>query len=226
MKNNLFRKSLSITIITLFLIIYLMPVMANETIYENKNDGIILEYSTIDLHGSSNIEKISLTENELVNIQNKLSNLFEDLQLQKNSEGTVNVLESYLNTNDYPILSRILSNLFNFDFIGKRKLVVSQGIGPNFNPFKDGKTAVVKPFTTWLYSDSNNMLPLPSATGVLSINPFKIKTFMGPQFGFMLRFRGIYINIGQSSSMQSYTFFIGTARHIGGVEFTPISSIF
>ena len=203
MKNNLFRKSLSITIITLFLIIYLMPVMANETIYENKNDGIILEYSTIDLHGSSNIEKISLTENELVN-----------------------VLESYLNTNDYPILSRILSNLFNFDFIGKRKLVVSQGIGPNFNPFKDGKTAVVKPFTTWLYSDSNNMLPLPSATGVLSINPFKIKTFMGPQFGFMLRFRGIYINIGQSSSMQSYTFFIGTARHIGGVEFTPISSIF
>jgi len=226
MKNNLFRKSLVITIIALFSIINIMPVLANETIFENKNDDITLEFATIDIQGSSYLEKVTLSENELSNIQNKLSNLFEELQLQKNAEDTLDVLKSYLNVNDYPILSRIFSNLFNFDFIGKRKLVISQGMGLNLNPFKDSKTAIVKPFTTWIYSDSNNILPIPSSTGVLSINPFKIKTYIGPQFGFMLRFRGIYINIDQSSSMQSYTFFIGTARYIGGFEFTPLSSIF
>ena len=226
MKNTLFRKSLTIIIIALFSIIYVMPVMANESIIENKNENIILEYAVIDLQGSTYLEQISLSENELSNIQNKLSIIFEELQLKDNNEETINFLKSYLDVNEYPILSRIFSNLLNSDIIGKRKLVISQGMGPKLNPFKDSKTAIVKPFTTWLYSDSQNLLPLPSATGVLSINPFKIKTYMGPQFGFMLSFRGIYLNIGQTSSMQSYTFFIGTARHIGGFEFTPLSSIF
>ena len=226
MKNTLFRKSLTIIIIALFSIIYVMPVMANESIIENKNENIILEYAVIDLQGSTYLEQISLSENELSNIQNKLSIIFEELQLKDNNEETINFLKSYLDVNEYPILSRIFSNLLNSDIIGKRKLVISQGMGPKLNPFKDSKTAIVKPFTTWLYSDSQNLLPLPSATGVLSINPFKIKTYMGPQFGFMLRFRGIYLNIGQTSSMQRYTFFIGTARHIGGFEFTPLSSIF
>jgi len=225
MKNNLLRKSLALTIIALFSIIYIMPAIAEVPENNEINTDIIIEYSIIDLDGSNYIEKVTISQNELENIKNKLSNLFEELQLQKNADDTVNVLNSFLNNNDYPILSRILSNLFRFDFMGKRKLVVSQGIGPNFNPLKDSKTAVVKPFTTWLYTDSNNLLPIPSATGVLSFNPFKIKTYMGPQFGFMLRFRGLYINIGQASNIQSYTFFIGTARHIGGFEFTPLSSL-
>ena len=226
MKNSIFRKSLVILIIALFSIINIIPAIANESTIENKNDNIILEYATIDHKGSTCLNQISLSENELVNIQNKLSILFEELQIQNNNEEIINVLKSYLNKNDYPILSGILSNLFNMDFIGKRKLVISQGMGLNLNPLKDSKIAMVKPVTTWLYSDSNNLLPIPSATGVLSINPFKIKTYMGPQFGVMLRFRGIYLNIGQTSTMQSYTFFIGTARHIGGFEFTPISSFF
>jgi len=226
MKNNLIRKILALAIISLFSIIYIMPAIADQTLDTKKDTDIIIEYSTIDLHGLNYVERIKISQNDLDNIKNELSNLFEDLKIQETPEDTENVLNSYINNNEYPILSRILSNLFKFDFMGKRKLVVSQGIGPNFNPFKDGKTAVVKPFTTWLYTDSNNVLSIPSSTGVLSFSPFKIKTFIGPQFGFMLRFRGIYINIGQASNMQSYTFFIGTARHIGGFEFTLTSSIF
>ncbi len=222
MKKNLFKKSLTISIIALFSILYFMPVMANETVIENSNDKIILEYATVDMTGSSDLKQISLSENDLIDIQSKLSVLFEELKLQDNNEGIRDVIKSYLNINDYPILSRILSNLLKLDFIGKRKLVISAGIGLDLNPFKDSKTAIVKPFTSWIYSDMNNVLPIPSSTGVLSINPFRIKTYVGPQFGFMLRFRGIYINIGQASSMQSYTFFIGTARYIGGFEFSPL----
>ena len=142
MKNNLFRKSLSILIIAIFSIIYIMPAIAEEAIIENKNDDIILEFKTIDLKGSNYIEQISLSENELAIIQNKLSKLFEELRMQRNENGIINVLKSYSNKNDYPIISRIISNLLNFDFIGKRKLVISQGIGINLNP-KDSNIAIV-----------------------------------------------------------------------------------
>jgi hypothetical protein len=226
MKNNLIRKSLALTIIALFSIINIMPAIADQTVDTQNDSNITIEYSTIDLDGLNYVERIRISQNDLNNIKNGLSTLFEDLKMQETPEDTENVLNSYINNNQYPILSRILSNLFKFDFMGKRKLVVSQGIGPNYNPFKDSKAAVVKPFTTWLYTDSNNLLPIPSSTGILSFSPFKIKTFIGPQFGFMLRFRGIYINIGQASNIQSYTFFIGTARHIGGFEFKLTSSIF
>ena len=127
MKNTLFRKSLTIIIIALFSIIYVMPVIANESIIENKNENIILEYAAIDLQGSTYLEQISLSENELSNIQNKLSIIFEELQLKDNNEETINFLKSYLDVNEYPILSRIFSNLLNSDIIGKRKLVISQG---------------------------------------------------------------------------------------------------
>lgn len=224
MKKDVLRKSIAITLIALLSIIYVMPAIANETI-EEKND-ITIEFATMDIDKSSSMDKITISENEFKNIQNKLSDLFEELKLQKNSEDIIGVLKNYMNPTDYPILSKILSNLFNFDFIGKRKLVVSYGMGLDLYPLKNSKTAIIKPFTTWLYSDSNSLLPVPSATGILSLNPFKIKTYTGPQFGFMYRFRGIYINIDQPTTRQSYTFFIGTARFIGGFEFTPLSSIF
>ena len=224
MKKEMFRKSMVITVITLLSIIYIMPAIATETIEENRD--ITLEFAKLDIDKSESVERITISESEFRNIQNKLTELFEDLKLQKNSEDTIGVLKNYINPTDYPILSRILSNLFNFDFIGKRKLVISYGMGLDLYPLKNSKTAIIKPFTTWLYSDSNNLLPVPSGTGILSMNPFNIKTYTGPQFGFMYRFRGIYINIDQPTTRQSYTFFIGTARFIGGFEFTPLSSIF
>jgi hypothetical protein len=212
--KNLYRKSVIISVIVLFLAMCLSPMIAADNIKENNNDDIIFEFSTVDLKGSTTVHQISISENEFIDLKNKLSGIMEELRFQTNDEEAIDLLKSYLDVNEYPILSRIFSKLFNFDFIGKRKLVISQGMGPNFNPFKESKTAIIKPFTTWLYSDANNFLPIPSSTGVLSMNPFKIKTYTGPQFGFMLRFRGIYVNIGQPSSMQSYTFFIGTARYL------------
>ena len=223
--KNLYRKSVIITVIVLFLTMCLSPMIAANDIKENNKD-IIFEFSTVDLKGSNTVQQISISENEFKDLKNKLSNMMEELRVQTNDEETIDLLKSYLNVNEYPILSKIFSKLFNFDFIGKRKIVISQGMGPNLNPFKESKTAIIKPITTWLYSDANNLLPIASSTGVLSMNPFKIKTYMGPQLGFMLKFRGIYVNIGQPSSMQSYTFFIGTARYLGGFEFTPLSSIF
>jgi hypothetical protein len=223
--KNIINKSLILIVISLFLTVCFSPAFAQEN-YEINDENIDFEYSVIGSDGLESFQKISITETEFKNLRNEITIIINKLKSQTNDEEIVNILKSYLNVNKYPILSRIFSRLLDFDFIGRRKLVVSQGIGPDFSPFKDSNTALFKPFTSWMYLDSNNLLPMPSGTGVLSLNPFKIKTFVGPQFGFMLRFRGIYVNIGQPTSMQSYTFFIGTARYVGGFEFTPISSIF
>ena len=223
--KNIINKSLILIVISLFLTVCFSPAFAQEN-YEINDKNIDFEYSVIGSDGLESFQKISITETEFKNLRNEITIIINKLKSQTNDEEIVNILKSYLDVNKYPILSRIFSRLLDFDFIGRRKLVVSQGIGPDFSPLKDSNTALFKPFTSWMYLDSNNLLPMPSGTGVLSLNPFKIKTFVGPQFGFMLRFRGIYVNIGQPTSMQSYTFFIGTARYVGGFEFTPISSIF
>ena len=78
----------------------------------------------------------------------------------------------------------------------------------------------------WCYVDSSDIMPISSGTGVISLNPFEIKTFTGAQMGFMLRFRGLYIHVAQPLPQKAYTFFIGTAKQIGGIEFIPLSSIF
>jgi hypothetical protein len=221
--KNIFLKSMIVLISALFLTIGLSPAIANTN---EPNDDIILKYSVLDAQSSTYMEEFSISQSEFIDLKYKISNIIEEVQLLDNDEEVINLLKSYLDINDYPILSRILSKLFNIDFIGRRKLVISQGLGPNFNPFKDSKTAIIKPFTSWIYTDANNFLQIPSGTGVFSLTPFRIKTLIGPQFGFMLRFRGIYVNIGQPESLQSYTFFIGSARYLGGFEFTPLSSIF
>ena len=223
--KNIIKKSLILTVISLFLTVCLSPAFAQEN-YEINDKNIDFEYSVIGSDGIQSVKQISITETEFKNLREEITILINNLKSQTNDEEIINLLKPYLDVNKYPILSRIISRLFDFNFIGRRKLVVSQGIGPDLSPLKDSKTAIIKPFTTWIYSDSNNLLPIPSGTGVLSLNPFKIKTFVGPQFGFMLRFRGVYVNIGQPTSMQSYTFFIGTAGYVGGFEFTPLSSLF
>lgn len=223
--KNIINKSLVLIVISLFLTVCFSPAFAQEN-YEINDKNIDFEYSVIGSDGLASFQKTSITETEFKNLRNEITTMINKLKSQTNDEEIVNILKSYLDVNKYPILSRIISRLFDLNFIGRHKLVISQGIGPDFSPLKDSKTALIKPFTSWMYIDSNNLLPIPSSTGVLSLNPFKIKTFVGPQFGFMLRFRGIYINIGQPTSMQSYTFFIGTARYVGGFELTPMSSIF
>jgi len=227
MKESLFRKGLVIGVIALFATISILPAIANEQIEEKVYDEIVnVEYTSIDLDGSTVGEKFTLSEQEFTDLKTRLSSLFDTLKSKTDKKDIMDVLTSFLDRNNHPLLNKILTSLLNSEILGNRKLVVSQGWGYNLNPFKDSKTAVAKPFTLWCYTDTSDQMSIPSGTGIVSLNPFEIKTFTGAQMGFMLRFRGLYIHIAQPLSQTSYTFFIGTAKYAGGFEFTPLSSIF
>ena len=111
--KNLYRKSVIITVIALFLTICLSPMIAANTIKEN-NEDIIFEFSTVGLKNSNSVQQISISENEFIELKNKLSDIMEEIRMQTNEEDTIDLLKSYLNVNEYPIL---LSNLSILGFI-------------------------------------------------------------------------------------------------------------
>ena len=227
MKKDLFRKGLVIGVIALFATIYIAPAFANEHIEEESyGETVTIEYTSIELNGFTAEEKVTLSEQEFTGLKTKLSSLFDDLKAKTDKKEVMDVLTAFLDCNDQPIMNKIFESLSNSIIFGNRKLVVSLGCGYNFNPFKDSKTAVNKPFTLWSYTDASNQLLIPSITEIVTLSPFEIKTFTGAQIGFMLRFRGFHIQIVQPLPQKSYTFFIGTAQYVGGFEFTPLSSIF
>ena len=99
-----------------------------------------------------------------------------------------------------------------------RQLIISAGWGLTLNPFKKTQTDFVKPITFWHYADQSDTMLIPSITASLTLNPFQVKSMMGSQLGVMIRFRGVYVNIPQQLPQQSFTFFIGSAKHILNVE--------
>ena len=227
MKKDLFRKGLVIGVIALFATLYMAPAIANDYVEEtNYGEKITVKYTSIDLNRFTAEEKVTLSEQEFTGLKTKLSSLFNDLKAKTDKKEIMDVLTAFIESNDQPLLNKIFESLFNSKILGNRKLVFSLGYGYNLNPFKESKTAFNNPFTLWCYTDASDQMSIPSSTGVVSLNPYEIKTFTGAQIGFMLRFRGFNIYVAQPLPQESYTFFIGTAQYVGGFEFTPLSSIF
>lgn len=223
MKKGLLKKGIVIWVIALFVAIYMTPVYANEKI---KEESYSVELNLIDYEGIFSQEKVELSLSEIEGLKDRISSIIENLQSSKNENEIIDVLESFLNFQEYPFLSNILEQLLNSRFSFDRNLIFSQGWGYNLNPLKNSKIDFIKSIYFWRYSDSANPIDVPSSTAALSMDPFKVKTFMGNQMGAMLRFRGVHIHIARSYPLGSYTIFLGSANRVGGFEITPLSSYF
>jgi hypothetical protein len=221
MNKGLIKKGLVIWIIAIFATIYINPVYANETI---KEETFTVEYNLIDSKGILIKEKVELSSSEIEKLKDRLLLIIENLKLSKEENELINVLESYLDFEDYPFLSRIIEQILSSGFSFNRDLIFSQGWGYNFNLLKKTKVDFIKSIYFWRYTDSANPINMPSSTAAMSMNPFQVKTFIGNQMGFMLGFRGAHIQIARSYPMGSFTIFLGSARHVGGFEITPLSS--
>jgi hypothetical protein len=221
MNKGLIKKGLVIWIIAIFVTIYITPVYANETI---KEETFSVEYNLIDSKGILNKEKVELSSSEIERLMDGLLLIIENLRPLKDENEIIDVLESFLNFEDYPFLSRIIEQILNSGFSFNRDLIFSQGWGYDFNPLKKTKVDFIKSIYFWHYTDSANPINIPSSTATISMDPFQVRTFLGNQMGFMLRFRGAHIHISRSYPMGSFTIFLGSARHVGGFEINPLSS--
>jgi hypothetical protein len=194
---------------------------------KEKDDKIELSFSLVDSENSIITEKLSLSRQELNELQDGLTQLIDKLQSVSTDDELTKITESVFMGKRYqPILSLILDLLGQIRIIKNRDFVISQGWNYNFNSNKEQKTSLYKFLNIWYYLPYSSM-NFSSRTFILKhsrIN-FETDSLVGMQIGMMSRFRGIHIYIPRVFPEKSYTFFIGTAKHVVGYDFPAINSM-
>ena len=215
------KNAMILAIAALFLSLSMAPAITAE---KKSNDiPYAVELTSVAENGLLEKETLYLTEEEVGVLQTRLSRLLDLLKDQTDLDGILELLLKFLNMDDYPILSRIISRIFDSELLLKGKLIFSEGWSLTFNPFNDGDISFMKPITFWKYQDGSDMFQIPSMTTIIDLNPFELKSIEGNQLGFMFRFKGIYIQITQPLPQQSFTFFLGVSRQAAAIELPDIT---
>lgn len=216
------HKMVVIVVIVLFVGLSIGPVTANEFPENELRDEVVnIECALFDLDDSVTIEKFTLSEQELKELEVILSEFMEKIQSATDRNDVVNIIDTFFG-NKHPVLSFILKPLNICKMFRNRAFVVSQGWSYKLNPFKDNSVETQKPFNCWYYSDQSKFEML-SRTFILRhgrLLDMDIECLHGTQIGMMTRFKGIYIYVARPSPEKSYTFFMGTTHHIMGLDFT------
>ena len=211
-----------IGVIILFVGLSIGPVTANESLENELQDEVVnIECALFDLDGSVTIEKFTLSEQEFKELEVMLSEFMEKIQSATDRNDVINIVNTFFGDN-HPVLSFILKPLNIYKMFRNRAFVVSQGWSYKLNPFKDNSVEMYKPFNCWYYSDQSKFEML-SRTFILRYDrllDMDIECLRGMQIGMMTHFRGIYIYVARPPPEKSYTFFMGTAHRIMGLDFT------
>jgi len=228
MKKN--YKTITIGIIILFVGCYFSSVATSELPESKKQDeNLILECGRISLDGTKISEKFTMSEQELTELEIIMSKLMGEIESAINTDNIENIIRSTLTAEGsfglkHPVLAWILNSLSNYELPRSRAFVISHGRSFKINPFKNHKLDTYRPLTFWQYSDKWGF-DLPGKTLIMRYSPYNTKILHGRQIGMMTNFFGIYVYVSQPPPQKSYTFFIGSARHIGGIDFTYSSSL-
>ena len=221
MKKQIFM----IGVVILFAGLILNPAIAQEIPQcELQEKTINVEYAMVNLDGSMTTEKIELSEQEFTEFHGILSELMEKLKSADHLDDIEEIIDSTfyrtgLFSTEHPILNWILNALSLYKLPRSRAYVISQGWGFKINPFKNHNLNLYRPLTVWQYSDRSGYA-IPGKTLILKPSPFNIEVLHGRQIGMMTQFFGLYIFVSQPFPQKCWTFFMGSARHIGGIDFT------
>ena len=209
------RKIMAIWIILLLVIIPFGIVQAGETYQKvDNNETVTVEISTLQSDKILATETIFLSEKELVELENLITKLMDWIE----SVSSWEELESFLN--NLPVKSGIIQSLITkllskLSLFRSRAFVISSGHGYKFNPFKKSDFCIRKKLSFWHYSNGEGVQ---DRTILIQPLSFKMKILKGLQIGFMTRFFGIFIFVAKNLPEKSYTFFMGTAGRINGLE--------
>ncbi|RLC83316.1 MAG: hypothetical protein DRI37_10375 [Chloroflexi bacterium] len=211
-------RKLIVGVTALFISLAFYPLVMGISL-EEKEDMTTIEYTTVDENGKLVREYLTLPGEQTTQLVFWIIQL---LKLLERHPWDSPIIQFFLK--DHPLLQKIFSYLLSSNILNK-KLVASLGWGRCFNPFKEVKTAFIKPLVFWHYANAvPEGLPIPSTTLIMDLNPFKLTTFKGFQLGLLLKFRGVYVHIPRPLPELSMTFFIGTAKQVWGVAF-PLPEI-
>ncbi|MEM0467543.1 MAG: hypothetical protein QXX20_08155 [Candidatus Thermoplasmatota archaeon] len=215
---------ITIGVISLFLGVSVSPALATFTQPRNQ-----IIYSILDERG--NIQNLYLSETEARHVDRFLVTLSEKLQTATSYEELIDILNNAVRDyGRYPLIVFILTliikwikftnNINDLRPLRKNAFVISWGFTKKFNPFKENKAQLYRPFTLWYYSGKSNLI-INSRTTIIDFSPFSIKSLTGRQIGFMKNFAGIYIHRENTLGDNSYTLMLGRAMRVRGFDISP-----
>ena len=219
---------ITIGVTYLFLALSLTSVTGNSII--NKTRLCELEINAMDTLFDE-IEKAAYTSNNYQEFLEIVRNLYKSLELEK-----FPILRYILNKIMFWVtslqgygLGQNINNILNKFRIGglrdylKNNFVFSYGTYKRWNPRKEDELKLFRQgFEFWRYSGKSILLK--SRTLIIERQPFGIKQrVIGSQIGYVMGFRGLYIDRESKLTGNSYMIFIGGANRAKAYDITPFS---
>lgn len=215
------RKIIAIWLVLLLVAVPVGIAGAEETQEdEEPNETFVLELAAVAADGSLTSEQLLVSEEDLVELQNAVSTVMNELESMSAFDwGILQDLIERIFGDDSSFVGKLLSIFSNLRISKNRGFVISSGHGIDLSPLKKITFKIRKKVGFWHYN-SNGM----TADRTIIVKPLALnmKILNGRQFGIMSGFLGIYISVSKGFLRESYTMFMGTARHINGVEGIPI----
>ena len=212
------RKIIAIWLILLLITIPIGIAQASETYNKEQNiDTVTVELISIESDGIISTNKMILSEEELVIIENTITLLIEKIQSVKSWQELKTTIINILGQSNSALLT-VIASLFESKGLSSRAFVISSGQGFRLNPLRKNQIKIRKQLSFWHYSSGEL---LNARTIILKPLALKLKTLKGLQVGAMTRFTGIYFSTSRNIPQKSYTFFLGTAARINGIQLEP-----
>lgn len=206
---------MAIWVVLLIFAISIVTVDAGETQKINENEkSISVEIGSIASDGTISAETLEFTEEEIVELQNTMSLIMGEIENIKDLSSLKELIERFLG-DDNPMSGKLLQIFTGLKLVKNRAFVISLGQGRDLSPLKKISFKIRKKIGIWHYN-SNGMFN----GRTIIVQPFKLKmkTLRGSQVGIMTGFVGVYLSFSKGFLGKSYTFFMGTARHINGLQ--------
>jgi hypothetical protein len=212
------RKMLAIWVVALFLI-SMGHVGASETSNTVENGPILVEFGSIASDGTFTTELLSISEEGLAELETAVSLIMDNIEATNDFDwGFLRDLLEKILGNENSLIGRILAIFTTLKLSRTRGFVISSGHGRDLNPLKKITFKIRKKIGMWSYN-SNGMID--DRTIIVKPLALSLKILRGRQIGIMTGFFGVYLSVSRGFLSNSYTFFMGTAKHINGIDFSP-----
>ena len=210
------KKIMAIWVVLLLIAISCSIAEAGETTTEQ--ESYTVEISTVEEDGSEIFETVELSEAELAEFETTISEIFEKVQSADGLEQVKEIFQKLLGHRS-SLIGTIAKVFLRAKTSRSRALVLSHGKSYDYNILRQSKIKIRNKIQFWHYGSSRTIGK--ARTFILKPLALDFDVLSGSQVGLMTKFTGLYIHISKRLPKQSSTFFIGTARHIRGMDFNP-----
>ena len=227
MKKRMMKTLLASGIILLFLgASFGQGTLSTTQVTSQESTPILIDCDVLSDDGSLSTIQLELTDEDQTSLQYSLSQLITALEGASTIEDMEDIIaSSSLNKRFSPLLSFILDTISKLRMVRNRVFIISQGWGYTLNPNKTKDIEFHKFLCSWYYAPRSNW-NMTSKTLIIRHSRIELEfeNLNGRQLGIMNRFRGIHIVIPREFPEKTYHFFLGTAKHVGGMDFPSLFS--